>query len=141
GAQIQTRVREILEEMLEPKVALPGLVEVSLTVEVDVAEHAFQLGFVRVFDFLQGDVNPLADVRLSAHRVQVLEVALFRQYEPLTYHCSLDALFISGISLGVFVQLFRAKIGEVLYEQHYEDVILVLRRVDRSAECVTRTPY
>ena len=139
--QIQPLVVEVLEQVHEPDVALLGLAEVRFAVEVDVAEHALQLGLVGIFDAGQRLVDALADVRLLALRVQVIEVALLRQHEALTRHGALDALLVAAVTRAVLLELFLAQVRQVLHEQHHQDVVLVLRRIDRAAKRIAGAPY
>jgi hypothetical protein len=60
----RARLGEILQQVLEAAVAVLGLAEIGLGVEVDVAEHAFELGLVGLLDPLQRDVDQLADIGL-----------------------------------------------------------------------------
>jgi len=48
GTEIQLGVGEVLKEGLETTIALPGLTEIGLRVEIDVAEHPLQLLLVGV---------------------------------------------------------------------------------------------
>src|SRR5690606_22717408 len=73
GAQVE--LGEIFQQGLQAAVAVLGLAEVGLAVEVNVAEDALELGLVRVLDVIEHNVDQLADVGLVAALVQRVEVA------------------------------------------------------------------
>jgi len=52
----------------------------------------------------------------------------------------LDARFVTLVLLQVLLAFVLPQVGHVLDEQHHEDVILVLRGVQRAAERVARLP-
>ena len=64
GRRSIVSAREIFQQLLQPFVALLRLAQVGFGVEINVAEHAFQLGLVGIFDLLQRHVDQFADVRL-----------------------------------------------------------------------------
>src|SRR5690606_11155403 len=91
-AQVELGVGEVLQQHLQARVALAGLAEVGLAVEVDVAEHALELGFVGVLDLLQGLVDELAEVGLVALLVEVVVAGALGQEEALALEAAADAL-------------------------------------------------
>ena len=70
-AQVEGRLGEVFEQILEAAVAVLDPAEIGLGVEVDIAEHAFELGAVGVLDLLKRDVDEFADIGLVALRIQV----------------------------------------------------------------------
>jgi hypothetical protein len=53
------------------------------------AEHAFELGLVRLLDLFEGDVDLLADVGLVALGVEAVEIATSREQEALAGEAAL----------------------------------------------------
>ena len=74
--------------------------------------------------------------------VEVVEVALLRQDEPLALQAPRDALLVAAVLLAVLLELVLPEVGDVLQEQHHEDVVLVLtgstapRKVSQAAQAV-----
>ena len=62
--QVQPGIVKIFQQVDQPGVAVLRLAQVGFAVEVDVAEDAFELAAVLVFDVGQGHVDQIADVRL-----------------------------------------------------------------------------
>jgi hypothetical protein len=116
GPQVEPFVVEVLEQVYQAGVALPRFAQVGLAVEIDVAEDAFELGAVGVFDPRQRLVDALADVRLLALRVQVVEVALLGENKALTRHGAGDAVQVAAVAGSVLLHLLPAQVGEVLQE-------------------------
>ena len=73
GAEVERRLGKVLQHVLEAAVAILDAAKIGLGVEVDVAEDAFELRAVGVFDLFQGNVDQLADVGLVPLLVQVIE--------------------------------------------------------------------
>ena len=151
----QVELGEIAQQVFQPTVAVLGLAEVRLAVEVDVAEHAFKLGFVGLLDMVQHDVDQLAEVGRLAPLKQGIEVGqetigdlagLFileldiGQDEALALQLAADTLFVVPVFLLVLGVVVGPLIADVLQEQHHQDVVLVLRRVDDAAEGVAGGP-
>jgi UDP-N-acetyl-D-mannosaminuronate dehydrogenase len=92
-------------------VAVLGLAEIGLGVEVDVAEDAFELGLVGVLDVVQHDVDQLADVGRLAALVEVGQEAVgdlagllvleldVGQDEALALQLAADALLVVAVLL------------------------------------------
>ena len=140
GAQIETRIGEVLQQILEEAVALPGIAEQRLGVEVDVAKDVGQLGLVGQFDLLQGDVDQLAQVGRLTLAVEVVEAALGRQNEPLACQLALDAgLVVAELALVLCVMVLP-DIRDVLHEQHDEQIVLVVAGIDGAAKGIAGTP-
>ena len=113
----RARLGEVFQQVLEAAVAVLGLAKIGLGVEVDVAEHAFELGLVGLLDLLERDVDQLADVGRLAPLVQGVEVGketigdlagLFvleldvGQDEALALQLAADALLVVAVLLLVF---------------------------------------
>ena len=90
--------------------------EVRLRVEVDVAEDAFELGAVLVLDFLERDVDQLADVRLVALRVKIVEARAFGQDEALALQPAADSGLIAAVLFPVGLDVVVPEVRDVLQE-------------------------
>ena len=146
---------EILQQLLEAAVAVLGLAEIGLAVEVDVAEDAFQLGLVLLFDGVQGDVDQLADIGrvalfveavvigqepvLHLARLMVLQLGIGED-EALALQPAADARVVVAVLLAVLFEVVVPEVGDVFQEQHHQDVVLVLRRIDNAPEGVACGP-
>ena len=136
----QIELIEILQQVLQPPVAVARLPQVRFAVEVDAAEDVLQLDAVLLLDGVQRDIDRLADIVVIPVRVQVLEGRLFRNDEPLARHRPLHPRRVAAVARRVLLALVPRQVGQVLHEEHGEDVILVLRGVDGPAERIAGSP-
>ena len=140
GSQVEPVVIEILQQVLELGIPGLGVAEVGLAVEVNVAEHAGQLRGVVVLDLLEDLVDAVADIGLGALGIENGKVAARREYEPLPLHRPLHAGLVAAILLQVPIPLVGHEVGYVLDEEQDQNVVLVLRGIDRPSQCVARLP-
>ena len=139
-AQVERRLVEVLQHVLEAAVAVLGPAEIGLGIEVDVAEHAFELGAVGVFDLLQRDVDQLADIGFVPLFIEVVEARAFGQDETLALQAPADADVVAAELLLVGFEVVVPEIGNVFQEQHHKDVVLVLPGIDDAPEGVAGRP-
>ena len=139
-AQIQGRLGEILQQVFEAAVAVFGAAKTGFGVEVDVAEDALQLGAVDVLDGLKGDIDQLADVGGVALGVEVIEACTLGQDEPLPLQAPADARLVVAILLAIGCLVVLPKVGDGLQEQHHQDVVLVLPRINGAPKGVAGGP-
>ena len=140
GAQVHRGLGEVLQQVLQAAVPVLRAAQVGLRIEVDVAEHALQLGAVGVLDPLQGDVDQFADIGLVPLGVQVLEAGAFGQDKAFTLQSAANAVFIPPVSCPIVRQMIVPEIGDVLQEQHHKDVVLVLPGIDDTPKSVAGRP-
>ena len=140
GAEVEDWVGEVLKQVLEAAVPVLGLAEVGLAVEVDVPKYVLELGPVRVLDLFEADVDQLADVRRVTTLVQILEMRLRWHDEPLPAERPLHANLVALVPLLQFFLLVGPDVAHVLEEEHDQQVVLVLGRVQRTAKCVAGPP-
>jgi hypothetical protein len=79
-----------VQHVLKAAVPILGLAQTGFGIEVDVAKHAFELRAVVILDFLKGDVDFLADVRLVPRIIKVVETGAFRQNKALALKSPAD---------------------------------------------------
>ena len=139
-AQVEGGFGEVFQEVPEAAIAVLGAAEVGLGVEVDVAEHAVELGAVGVFDGRQRPVDALADVGLVALFVEVVEARPHRQDEALALQPAADARLVASEPLPVGGNVVVPQVGDVLQKQHHQDVVLVLAGIHDAAEGVAGGP-
>ncbi len=155
GAHVELGLVDVLQQQFEAAIAVPGLAEVGLGVEVDVAEHAFELDPVGLLDGIQHHVDEFADIGFVAAFVEAVVVgdeavgdlaALLvlqfdpRQDEALPLQPAADAHIVVAILLAVFFVVVAPGVRDVLEEQHHQDVVLVLGRVHHPPEGVAGRP-
>src|SRR5690606_11383438 len=140
GAQVELGVGEVLEQHLQARVSLAGLAEVGFAVEVDVAEDALQLGLVGVLDLLQGLVDELSEVGLVALLLEVVVARALGEDEAFALEAAADALVVVAVALLELGVVLGPDVGDVLEEEHDEQVVLVLAGVDGAAEGVAGAP-
>ena len=152
--EVELRLGEILQEVVEASVPVPGLTKIRFGVKVDVSEDVFQFGLVGVLDRFQGDVDQLTDVGPSAPLIEaveagregLLEITLLvpqpnhRHDEALPAQGSLDAPLVSLVAMTVVLLLVLPEVGQVFDEQHHQDVVLVLGGVQSPPEGIARLP-
>src|SRR5690606_10353698 len=98
------------------------------------------LRLVRVLELLQRFVDPVPDVGLVPGRVEGVEVCALGDDGTLAVHRPPDANWIAAEAPLVLLPLLPRQVGDELQEEHDEDVVLVLGRIDRSAEGVAGPP-
>jgi len=108
-----------------PAVAILNAAEVGLGIEVDVAEHAFELCAIRVLDLLLRDVDKLADIGFVPFLIQVIEARPVGEIEALALHAAADSHLIAAELLFVGFKMIVPEIGDVFQEQHHKDVVLI----------------
>ena len=140
GPQVELGVGEVVQQVLQALVALFGAPQRGLGVEVDVAEDAFQLLLVGVLDGFQRHVDDFAQVGRVALGVERGEIGAFGQLKLLETHAPADARLVVAELRPVGVVVVAPYVGDVLDEQHHQDVVLVLGRVHRAAKGVARPP-
>lgn len=140
GAEVHCRFREILKHILEAAVPVFRSTKVGFRVEVDVAKDPFELGAVRVFNPLKGDVDQFADICLVPLTMKVIEACALRQDETLTLQPAADAGFVFAVLLAVVDEMIVPEVRDVFQEQHHKDVVLVLPRIDDTPEGVASGP-
>ena len=111
-------------------------------VEADVLEHVAQLRDVGVFDGVQGLVDALAVARLDARRMKRIESSRLggSTKRSLFSSSSMRPGSASPYCLLVVVVVVLPDIGDVLQEQHRQDVVLVDARIDGAAKGVAGGP-
>ena len=139
-AKVKGRLGEILQHILEPAVAILDPTEIGFGIEVDVAEHTFQLGAVGVLDLLQGDVDLLANIGFVPLFVEVVEAGTLRQDEPLALQPAANTRPVTAVLLAVALDVVVPEIRDVLQEQHHQDVVLVLTGIDDAPEGIASRP-
>ena len=154
-AHVELRAMEVFHQVLEAVVAILGFAKVALAVEVDVAEHAFELGLVGFLDGVEHDVDEFADVGLVAPLVQAVEVGQktilhfaglrvfefrHRNHETFSFQSATDAYFVVTIFFFVLCVMIFPHIGDVFQEQHHQNVVLVLCRIDDPAKGIACGP-
>ena len=140
GPEVEPWIGEVLEEHLEPGIAVAGLTELGLGIEVHLAEHAFELGLVCLFDAGKGDIHALADVGLIALGVEAEEVTPLRELEALAGQATLHSVLVVVVFTQVGIPVVAPYIGHVFPEEHHEDVIPVVLSIDDASEGVAGTP-
>lgn len=140
GAEVEAGIGEVFEEMFEAGVAILGLAELALGVEVHLAEDAFEFGLVGFLDLFEGDVDALADVGFVAQGVETVELGTDRELEAFASEAAGDAGFVALELNEVGGAVVFDDVADVFHEQHHEDVVLVVGRIDDAAECVAGFP-
>ena len=140
GPEIQALIREVLKQEFQLGVAVLCLAELAFGIEAHLPEHAFELGLVRLFDVRQRNVNALADVGFIALGVEAEEVAALRKLKPLAGQTTRHALLIALVLFQVGVAMVAPHIGDVLPEQHHQDVVAVVLGIDDAPEGVAGAP-
>ena len=151
----QVELGEIFQQIFQATVAILGLAEVGFGVEVDVAKDAIELGLVGILDAVEHDVDEFADVGSIAPLVEAVEISgealddlagFFvleldeGQREALAIQLAPDTLVVIAVLLAIGVVVVLPEVADVFQEQHHQDVVLVLRRIDDAAECVAGGP-
>ena len=141
----QFKLLEVYKQVFQACVFLFRLAEVG-AVEADVAEDAAavlaaHLLAVGVFKLGQRHVDKLADVVVGAVAEQIVERTLLGHHETLVPHGAGGALPVALILLKMLGILGFVDIADVLQEEHSQDVVLILARVNESAERVAGFPY
>ena len=72
--------------------------------------------------------------------IEAGEVAAVRKLKSLTGEATLHAHLIVAVFLQIAVTVIAPHIGHVFPEQHHQDVVLVVGRIDDTSECVARAP-
>ena len=157
GAEVQTRLSEVLQNVLEAAVAVFRLAETNLRVEIDVAEDTIQLWFVRLFESIEHHVDQLTDIVAVAPLIETVEtrkkglddLALLvsvldrLQLETLALKPSPD----SKVTLGMVAEFRKhvvvvlvPDIADVLQKEQGEDVVLILLGIDHSTKSIASGP-
>jgi hypothetical protein len=113
---------------LDAGVALLGLAELALGVEVHLTEYAFELGLVGLLDLFERDVDALADVGVVALGVEAVEIATGREEEALAREAAADARVVAFATSAedTCLAVIFDDVADVFQEQHHEDVVLVV---------------
>jgi hypothetical protein len=125
---------------LQARVAFLCPAQIALRIEIDIAENAFQLLAVGVLNGIERDIDQFADIGSAALIVEGIKIAVVREYEALTCHTAADALLILAILLAIQRVMIVPHIRNIFEEQHYQDIVFVLGRIDRAPERVTGAP-
>ncbi len=119
GTHIKLRLVEILQQHLQAAVAIFGLAEVGLAIEVDIAKHSFKLGLIGFFYCIERYVNQLAYIGLVTLLMEIIETGAFWENKTLTFQFSPDTNIIITILLTVFFITILPYIRYVFYKHHY----------------------
>ena len=138
--QIEGGLGEVFQKILEAAIAVLDPTEISLRVEVDVAEHAFELGAVGVLDLLKRDVDEFADIGLVAPLMQFVEARPLGQDETLALQPAADARLVVAVPGAVGFDVVVPQVRNILQEQHHQDVVLVLTGINDAPKGVTGGP-
>ena len=159
GLHVELRLVEIFQELLEAAVAVLGLAEIGLAVEVDIAEYPFEFTLVALFNMVENDIDQLADIgrrpalieavvsgrkliqnRLFAGLFILLRKPYCGKNKTFTLQLAADASIVIAVLLPILFVVVLPDIGDVFQKQHHEDVILVLCRIDNPPEGVAGRP-
>ena len=72
--------------------------------------------------------------------MQLLEGGTVRELEAFTFEGAGEADLIVAVFLDQLGAVRLMRVGDILEEQHHQDVVLILGRIDRSAEGVAGLP-
>ena len=140
GAQVEPLVGKVVEQVAQALVALPGAAQRRLGVKVNVAKDALQFLLVRLLNLFQGDIDNLAQVIGVALLVERLKVTACGQFELFVAQRPPDALLVAAVALQQLFVAVAPDIGDVLDEEHDEDIVLVFGRVNGAAKGVAGPP-
>ena len=139
-AKVEFGLGEILKHVLEAAVAVLWAAEIGFGVEVDISEHAFEFRAVRVFNLFQRDIDQLTDISLAALLIKIIVARTFRQNEAFALETAANTGIVVAILFLVGFDVVGPEVRDVLQEQHHQDVVLILGRIDGATEGVARCP-
>ena len=126
--------------MLEGGVPVLGLAEIGLGIEIDIAGYTGEFLFAGFFNMLQGDIDNLTDISLIGLIIDIMESAAFRQHEALALQTAQDGFFVITVLFYQDVVVFLPDIGDLFDEQHDQNIVFILRRIDRPPKGIAGIP-
>ena len=133
-------MQSIFKKVFEDSIFLSDLTKINGGVEVNRTEHVVKLRAVVLFNIGKSDIDLLTDGGIVSIFVEVIKCRGLVHNKALTAHGTCNSFFVAVVLLAVLLSCICVNIAQILYKKHREDVVLVARAINFSAEAVTCIP-